>query len=103
MTSSSSLAIVCDAGPLIHLDELNVTSLLNDFRQVIVPTQVWQEVQVYRPKLWETPDFHYERVKVAISSESTFQALVRTFSLDWGEQAALSVMKQYPHALFLNR
>lgn len=32
VTSKSPLSIICDAGPLIHLDELNVTSLLNDFQ-----------------------------------------------------------------------
>ena len=101
MTSKSPLSIICDAGPLIHLDELNATLLLNDFHQVIVPDQVWQEVNVHRPRIWENPDFIYQRVEVAISSDSTILALVQTFSLDLGEQAALSLMQQYPEAIFL--
>jgi predicted nucleic acid-binding protein len=89
VTSKSPLSIVCDAGPLIHLDELNVTSLLNDFYQVIVPEQVWQEVATHRPTIWENPDFIYQKIEVAIASNPTFQVLVRPFSLDLGEQAAL--------------
>jgi predicted nucleic acid-binding protein len=101
VTSKSPLSIVCDAGPLIHLDELSVTLLLNDFYQVIVPAQVWQEVAEHRPMIWENPDFVYQKIEMAIASNSTFQALVRTFSLDLGEQAALSLMQQYPEAIFL--
>ncbi len=41
--------IVCDAGPLIHLDELGCLDLLADFPVVLVPTEVWREVQGYRP------------------------------------------------------
>jgi predicted nucleic acid-binding protein len=101
VTSKSHLSIICDAGPLIHLDELSVISLLNDFTQVLVPTQVWREVNVHRPSIWEKSDFSYQKIEVAISSDSTFQALVRTFSLDLGEQAALSLMQQYRRAIFL--
>ena len=101
MTSKSPLSVICDAGPLIHLDELNSTSLLNDFHQVIVPDRVWREVQLHRPGIWEKQDVNYRKIVVIISSDSTFQALVRMFSLDLGEQAALSLMQQYPQAIFL--
>ena len=95
------MSVICDAGPLIHLDELNATSLLNDFHQVMVPEQVWREVQVHRPGIWGKPDFNCQKIEVAISSDSTFQALVGMFSLDLGEQAALSLMQQDPQAIFL--
>lgn len=101
MTSKSPLSIICDAGPLIHLDELSSTWLLNDFYQVMVPERVWREVQVHRPAIWEKPDFNYQKIEVAISSDSTFFPLLRMFSLDLGEQAALSLMQQYPQAIFL--
>jgi predicted nucleic acid-binding protein len=101
VTSKSPLSLICDAGPLIHLDEINATSLLNDFEQVIVPEQVWQEVAIHRPEIWAVPGFTYQKTVVAIASSSNFQVLVRTFSLDLGEQAALSVMQQYPEAIFL--
>lgn len=43
MTEAGS-RVICDAGPLIHLDELGCFSLLHDFNEVLVPGQVWQEV-----------------------------------------------------------
>ena len=66
-----------------------------------MPKQVWQEVATHRPTIWENPDFIYQKIEVTIASNSTFQVLVRTFSLDLGEQAALSLMQQYPKAIFL--
>jgi hypothetical protein len=42
--------VVCDAGPLIHLDELGVLDLLEDFDTVLVPDAVWNEVQRHRPQ-----------------------------------------------------
>jgi predicted nucleic acid-binding protein len=43
--------VVTDAGPLIHLDELDVLDLLNDFAEVLVPQAVWREVERHRPRL----------------------------------------------------
>ena len=40
--------VVCDAGPLIHLDELGCLDLLADFSGVLVPEAVWQEVKRHR-------------------------------------------------------
>jgi predicted nucleic acid-binding protein len=88
-------------GGVVDLDELSSTWLLNDFYQVMVPERVWREVQVHRSAIWEKPDFNYQKIEVAISSDSTFFPLVRMFSLDLGEQAALSLMQQYPQAIFL--
>lgn len=48
--SRSSAIIVCDAGPLIHLDELGCLHLLNDFEEVLIPKEVWQEVEHHRPQ-----------------------------------------------------
>lgn len=41
--------VVCDAGPLIHLDELGCLDLLNEFQEVLVPPIVWKEVEHDRP------------------------------------------------------
>ena len=35
--------VVCDAGPLIHLDELGCLDLLADFSEVLVPETVGVE------------------------------------------------------------
>jgi predicted nucleic acid-binding protein len=48
--------VVCDAGPLIHLDELDALDLLADFAQVLVPDAVWREVVQHRPGLLLTDD-----------------------------------------------
>ncbi len=45
--------VVADAGPLIHLDELNCLSLLADFHEVHVPETVWAEVLQHRPQAFE--------------------------------------------------
>jgi predicted nucleic acid-binding protein len=99
--SSSTIGVVCDAGPLIHLDELNCLSLLNDFDPILVPVQVWQEVAAHRGEALAHSDLQLQRVNVVISSTPAFQTLVQSLSLDLGEQAALTLMESHPQAIFL--
>lgn len=99
--SSASFEVVCDAGPLIHLDELGCLDLLTDFRAILVPEQVWQEVQHHRPVVFQHSDVAIERVATLFSEHAPFQALVRTLALALGEQAALSLMEHHPNALLL--
>lgn len=96
-----SLGVVCDAGPLIHLDELDCLSLLADFEMVLVPEQVWQEVAQHRPQALKKTDVPFQRTEVVIATESPFQAMIKALSLDLGEQAALTLMSQHPQAIFL--
>lgn len=93
--------VVCDAGPLIHLDELGCLDLLADFRTVLVPEQVWWEVEHHRPAALECPALEIQRRPVAILEDASFQALVRALALDLGEQAALSLTTLHPHAILL--
>ena len=97
----SSLDVVCDAGPLIHLDELGCLDLLADFRAVHVPEQVWQEVEQHRPSALRSPGVQLQRTVVELSQQASFQALVRALALDLGEQAALSLMVSHPDAILL--
>jgi len=99
--TNSGVGVVCDAGPLIHLDEVDCLALLNDFAQVLVPEQVWQEVERHRPQALSRSDVSLTKVAVEISDQATFQGLVRALSLDLGEQAALSLMPQFPQSIFL--
>jgi len=99
--SSSSLDIVCDAGPLTHLDELGCLDLLADFQTVFVPEQVWQEVEHHRPGALERSDMEIERASVVLSENAPFQTLVRALALDLGEQAALSLMERHSEAILL--
>jgi predicted nucleic acid-binding protein len=93
--------IVCDAGPVIHLDELNCLTLLTDFDEVLVPEQVWQEVIRYRPGAFEIPGADFQKVDVSISTAIPLQSLARSLPLDYGEQAALTLMETHPEAIFL--
>lgn len=97
----SSLEVVCDAGPLIHLDELGCLDLLADFRAVHVPEQVWQEVEQHRSSALRSSGVQLQRTAVKLSRHASFEALVRALALDLGEQAALSLMRSYPDAILL--
>jgi len=101
VTIKAALSVVCDAGPIIHLDELDCLSLLNDFDQVLIPSQVWQEVGHHRPNALSKSDLSLHQVDVIICSDPPFQSLVRSLSLDLGEQAALSLMQNNSAAIFL--
>ena len=94
-------AAICDAGPLIHLDEIDCLDLLTDFQALVVPDQVWEEAAHHRPAVLkaQAPAFH--RVPVTLAEDPRFRALVKSFSLDSGEQAALSLMNDYPEAVLL--
>jgi hypothetical protein len=75
---------VCDAGPLIHLDELDSLDLLADFR-VWVPDAVWEEVQHDRPTALQRPTVPYERRAVSGPVAPTLWALSQALALDAGE------------------
>jgi predicted nucleic acid-binding protein len=92
--------VVCDAGPLIHLDEIDSLDLLSDFEKVLVPEQVWEEFLRHRAES-STTSALFERIFVEVPSDPAFQAIVRAFSLDQGEQAALGLMRLHPNAVLL--
>ncbi len=99
--SEAGPRVVCDAGPLIHLDELGCLSLLNDFDEVLVPGPVWREVARHRPTALAHSEVALQNVDVTVSTHAPFQTLVRSFALDLGEQATLTLMQTYPQAIFL--
>ena len=41
--------VVFDAGPIIHLDELNCLELLGEFQEILLAEGVWDEIKLYRP------------------------------------------------------
>lgn len=91
--------VVADAGPLIHLDELDCLNLLEDFLSVIVPDAVRGEVERHRPgslrKLLR-PDY-----RIAPLPTPELAALFKAFALDAGEQEALSCLSTCPTAVLL--
>ena len=63
MNDAPALLVVCDAGPLIHLDQLDCLDLLADFSRVVVPDVVWREVEVHRPAAVNQKATRLERLK----------------------------------------
>jgi predicted nucleic acid-binding protein len=100
-TIDPSSRIVCDAGPLIHLDELGCLDLLSDFSAVLVPSLVWDEVQRHRPQALSNALLPLRRHAVESSPDPELKALFKAFALDAGEQAALVCMKTHPGAILL--
>ncbi|MEM7133952.1 MAG: DNA-binding protein [Chloroflexota bacterium] len=84
---------ICDAGPLIHLDELDCLDLLSDFSSILIPGQVWAEVKDYHSAALRKSSVPFQQVSVTIDTSSIFQTIIKTFSLDLGEQAVLSLMQ----------
>jgi hypothetical protein len=50
--SKSPIKAVCYAGPIIHLDEIDVLYLLEDFHEILICPAVKDEVQKKRPNLF---------------------------------------------------
>ena len=93
--------VVCDAGPLIHLDELGCLDLLVDFASVLVPDVVWREVAQHRVEALAQSTVNLTRAEAALPDDMGFQVLVQALSLDAGEQAALALMRLHPEAILL--
>lgn len=49
MSDQGPPLVVCDAGPLIHLGDVEALDTLADFAEVLVPDAVWREVEQHRP------------------------------------------------------
>jgi predicted nucleic acid-binding protein len=91
--------VVCDAGPLIHLDQLDSLDLLSDFTSVQIPEVVWAEVLKHRQKALPQPFLPRPAPSVAADFETL--ALCRAFSLDAGEAACLALLATQKGHLFL--
>jgi predicted nucleic acid-binding protein len=94
-------AVVCDAGPIIHLDELESLDLLADFHPVLVPPAVWREVETHRASALARPEIVFLRDTPAEHPDPSLRALLQAFSLDAGEREALLLMQRHPRALLI--
>jgi predicted nucleic acid-binding protein len=61
-TETSSPLVICDAGPLIHLDELACLDLLSDFKSILIPDEVCSEVEHHRPAVFSHPRLSFTRI-----------------------------------------
>ncbi|MBI2947076.1 MAG: DNA-binding protein [Verrucomicrobia bacterium] len=101
MAESEPAAVVLDAGPIIHLDELGCLDLLDGFGELRTPHTVWQEVQRHRPQMLPGRLTELKLSDVSKSPSPTLTALVRGLDLDAGEIAALCLLEQTRGELFL--
>jgi predicted nucleic acid-binding protein len=91
---SPTCIIVCDAGPLIHLDELAAIDLLSDFTEILVPSVVWKEVERHRPTALANPEVPLQCVSSSDPLPADLQAIARLFTLHQGELRALHLARR---------
>jgi predicted nucleic acid-binding protein len=99
--TKSKTAVICDAGPIIDLDEINRLHLLNDFSKVIVSFGVEKEVLKYRQVRFGEYDIAWLFVPPRFPLEKPAQTMCQMFSLDAGEMEALSILSKAPETVFL--
>ncbi|MEA3471430.1 MAG: hypothetical protein U9R24_06915 [Thermodesulfobacteriota bacterium] len=74
-----NISAICDAGPVIHLDELNCLELLCDFQEIILADAVWKEVKHHRPEALKKPDIHFMRVSQEYPEGELLRTMCRIF------------------------
>jgi len=94
---------VTDAGPIIHLDELDCLDLLSDFGELLIPIEVWDEVVRHRVCLGADRIAGLGGCVVRNPGVPSprLRALVGSLRLDRGEAAALALMELRGAPLFL--
>lgn len=100
-TETHPPAVVCDAGPVIHLDELDCLDLLVDFPRVLVSTTVRKEICHHRPAAFARQDIIWERIEHPPKPTLQLEAMARLLPLHRGEVEALCVALANPSAILL--
>jgi predicted nucleic acid-binding protein len=101
MESPDPLLVVCDAGPVIHLDELDSLDTLRGFQNIILPGHVWSEIRRHRPLLTISDIPTAQIVAPEKPPSPRLLAIADAFALDLGEREALVLTEQYHVGLFL--
>ena len=94
-------SVVCDAGPVIHLDELGCLDLLSDLAQVLAPDTVRGEIERHRPAALRRPGLSWPRTAPRGPVSPKLLALSRILPLHDGEVEALRVAADHPGAWLL--
>jgi predicted nucleic acid-binding protein len=92
--------VVFDAGPIIHLDELNCLDLLGEFQEILLAESVWNEINYHRPLALSQSNLSLIRCPQKYPTGEQLCTMCRTFSLDSGEIGALAIMENNPEAMF---
>jgi predicted nucleic acid-binding protein len=93
--------VVCDAGPVIHLDELGCIDLMEDFAEVLIPEAVWQEVRRHRPAITENLIRRLRRINPTAPPPPQLTVMAQVLSLHLGEWEALRLAWERRPCLFL--
>lgn len=88
MAVISPAVVVADAGPLVHLDELNALDVLSDYAAVLVPNAVWLEVLHHRPQALQREDVNLIR-QLRPTPSARINAMAAIYTLHNGEREAL--------------
>jgi predicted nucleic acid-binding protein len=94
-------AVLGEAAPLIHLDELGALDLMGAFSQVYVPEAVWAEVVARRAPALRREGVRLQRVAMSREPDEAFRVLVRALSLDTGVQQAFDLARQHAPAVLI--
>lgn len=97
---SRKVIAVADAGPIIHLDEIDFLHILKDFEQILIPDKVIEEINRHRPDALIKLDGYWQQCNQPIAA--VVAAVGKIYPLHAGETAALAVCMKYPDALFLS-
>ncbi len=99
--SNSKTVAVCDAGPIIHLDELDSLDLISDFHHLIIPKTVQKEIAKHRPKIFQHNKVVFKSEDATYPPKPRLLVLSKAFLLDKGELESLSLMQENPEAILL--
>ncbi len=86
--------VILDAGPIIHLEEIDCLYLLTDFQRLIIPDAVWREVEYHRPSVFKNRDINFEKVSVILDDD--ILSVCKLFCLGTGELEAIALYSRYP-------
>jgi predicted nucleic acid-binding protein len=100
-TEPEARLVVCDAGPLIHLDQIGCSDLLAGFSEVLIPDAVWVEVERHQPSALVYPGINRTRLVPCGGAPSGLEALARGLTLHAGELEALRIAWEYRPVLLL--
>ena len=91
--AKSDLGVVCDAGPLIHLDEISCIDFFGGFAVLLIPREVWEEALRHRPNLEIEKTPNAKIVDVPANESAKLRSLSSSLGLHIGERTALRLME----------
>lgn len=91
---------ILDAGPLIHLAEIDALDVLRDFANLYVSNAIWEEVSRYQPNALEDSQLNINRIE-APEPSIDLSLLTQALTLDKGEIEALALLELHPQGIFL--